>query len=82
MKTKTELKKLIATDIASLIAGILAMATLVLFMFNTVDKLYLTIEAGLMFVGLAGVIFLIKGIADRKNELKRISDDTANDKVA
>lgn len=82
MRTKTELKKLIATDIASLIAGILAMATLVLFMFNTVDKLYLTIEAGLMFVGLAGVIFLIKGIADRKNELKRISDDTANDKVA
>lgn len=82
MRTKTELKKLIATDIASLIAGILAMATLVLFMFNTVDTLYLTIEAGLMFVGLAGVIFLIKGIADRKNELKRISDDTANDKVA
>lgn len=82
MRTKTELKKLIATDIASLIAGILAMATLILFMFNTVDKLYLTIEAGLMFVGLAGVIFLIKGIADRKNELKRISDDTANDKVA
>lgn len=82
MRTKTELKKLIATDIASLIAGILAIATLVLFMFNTVDKLYLTIEAGLMFVGLAGVIFLIKGIADRKNELKRISDDTANDKVA
>ena len=82
MRTKTELKKLIATDIASLIAGILAMATLVLFMLNTVDKLYLTIEAGLMFVGLAGVIFLIKGIADRKNELKRISDDTANDKVA
>ena len=82
MRTKTELKKLIATDIASLIAGILAMATLVLFMLNTVDKLYLTIEAGLMFVGLAGIIFLIKGIADRKNELKRISDDTANDKVA
>lgn len=82
MRTKTELKKLIAADIASLIAGILAMATLVLFMLNTVDKLYLTIEAGLMFVGLAGVIFLIKGIADRKNELKRISDDTANDKVA
>lgn len=82
MRTKTELKKLIATDIASLIAGILAMATLVLFMLNTVDKLYLTIEAGLMFVGLAGVIFLIKGIANRKNELKRISDDTANDKVA